>query len=360
MSGYIQKTVIVGLYGIIELFNHICLALDTIFYPSYRKISIRSPLFVVSMPRTGTTWLQNVLSTDREQITSMKLWEMLYAPSIIQKKFFLFLSKTDKKFNCILTRRLRKLDARLFKDYMPIHPSSFFGYEDDDLVLLHIFSNLFLIFFFPKLDLYDFLIRFDQSRDEKRKQKIMTFYRKCIQKHLYVFGKDKIYFSKSASHAPKMQSLQKTFPGSCFIYTARIPEQVVPSAISLYIRFSEIYHTPVNIKTITERTLNTSDHLFSYPLEVFRSWPEEWYFVDLYDDLVENIEKEVKRMYNHFGIPMTEEFSKVLEQERARSRCFKSAHQYTPEKWNLSASEIHNRYNKAYEAYIELAAVNPC
>jgi len=356
MKKYLQKAIIVLFYGIVELFNHIGLALDNIFYPSYRGVIIKSPLFVVSMPRTGTTWLQNVLCADREQITSMKLWEMLYAPSIIQKKFFLFLSKTDKRFNCFLGRRLRRLDIYLFRDYNPIHPSSFFGYEDDDLVLLHIFSNLFLIFFFPGLKLYDFLMRFDQSADEKRKKKIMTFYRKCIQKHLYVFGKDKIYFSKSASHIPKMHSLQQTFPDGCFIYTARFPEQVVPSAISLYIRFSEIFHTPVELKTITERTLRTSDYLFSYPLEVFKSWPGNRYFVNLYDDLVENIEREVKRMYDHFGIPLSDKFSLFLAEERCRAQSFKSAHVYDPEKWGLPAKEIRSRYNEAFEQYSRLVS----
>jgi len=357
MIRYVQKVIIVGLYCIVEFFNHIGFALDSIFYPSYRKIIIKSPLFVVSMPRTGTTWLQNVLCADREHITSMKLWEMMFAPSIIQKKFFLLLSKTDKRFNNCFTNSLRKLDSKLFKDYLPIHPSSFFGYEDDDLVLLPIFSNLFLIFFFPKLKLYDFLIRFDQSPDEKRKQKIMAFYRECIQKHLYVFGKDKIYFSKSASHIPKMQSLKQTFPDGCFIFTVRSPDQVVPSAISLYIRFSEIFHTPVDLKMIAGRTLKTSDYLFSYPLEVFKSWPDERYFVNLYEELVENIEREVTRMYAHFGIPLTEKFRLVLAEERSRSLSFKSAHIYSPEKWGLSAEEIHNRYKTAYEAYFELAAL---
>ena len=352
MKRYIQKTVIVLLYGFVQLFNYLFLGLDEVFYPSYRKVHVKTPLFIISMPRTGTTWLQNVLCGDHEQITSMKLWEMLFAPSIIQKKLLLNLARIDRHYGNYLRTRLRRLDAVLFKDYNPIHPSSFFGYEDDDLVLLPVFANLFLIFFFPKLKLYDFLMQFDQFPDEKRKQKILSFYRKCIQKHLFVFGENKIYFSKSASHAPKMQSLLNLFPDACFIFTIRTPEQVVPSAISLYIRFTEIFHTPVKVKSIADRTLKTSDYLFSYPLRVFQNWPSERYFVNLYEDLVGNIEQEVTRIYSHFGIPLSVEFRSALEQELSRSRDFKSAHVYNPETWGIPAEVIRTRYKEVYSQYL--------
>ncbi len=357
MRRFLQKSVLILLYGIVEAANHFFLALDEIFYPSYRQVIIKSPLFVISMPRTGTTWLQNVLCSDKEQITSMKLWEMVFAPSVIQKKLFLLLRRIDNRLNHFLTRKLRKLDTKLFRDYHPIHPSSLFGYEDDDLALLPIFSNLFLVFIFPKLRLYDFLIRFDQSPDEKRKTRVMNFYKNCIRKHLYVFGKDKIYFSKSASHVPKMQSLRQAFPDGCFIYTVRKPEQVVPSAISLYIRFSEIFHTPVSVKVITERTMNTSDHLFSYPLEVFQEWPKERYFINLYEDLVENIEQEVTKIYTCFGLKLSGDFRKVLANERLRAKSFKSAHVYSPGKWGVTTGEITARYRKVYEQYKELQGI---
>ena len=353
MRRYLQLSIFIALYSIVEVFNYICLALDEIFYPSYKKVIIKAPLFIISMPRTATTWLQNVICSDHEQVTSMKLWEMLFAPSIIQKKLAIFLSKADKHFHNFLTDRLRKWDSKLFKGYSSIHPSSLFGYEDDDLVLVTIFSNLFLIFFFPKLKLFDFLIRFDQSQNEKRKEWILSFYKKCIQKHLYVFGKEKIYLSRSSSHAPKMYSLKQFFPDSCFICTVREPTQVIPSTISLIIRLSEVYHTPVNINSITDRTLKISDHIFFYPLEVFISWSKDNYFVNMYDDLTENIEKEVTAMYQHFGIPLSEEFHQVLAQEHHKSKSYKSQHFYSAEKWGLAGEEINKRYKEAFEEYVK-------
>jgi len=339
------------LYGIVEVINHTFLALDEIFYPSYKKVIIKSPLFIISMPRTGSTWLQKVICEDHEQFTSMKLWEMLFAPSIIQKKFFIFLSKVDGHFNNFLTRRLYKRDKKLFKAYMPIHPCSMFDYEDDDLLLVHTFSNMFLVFFFPKLKLYDFLVQFDHSPDERRKRKILVFYKKCIQKHLYLYGKDKIYLSKSASFSPRMNSLQRLFPDSCFIYTLRTPEQSVASTISLAIRLSEVFHTGISRNIIIERTLNICDRLYYYPLEAFRNWPKKRYLLHLYTDLTENVEKEIIMMYGHFGFKLSENYLKFLESERIKTKSYRSQHIYSPENWNLSSQEINNRYKESYEKY---------
>jgi omega-hydroxy-beta-dihydromenaquinone-9 sulfotransferase len=334
------------------LINHIFLLLDEIFYPSYKKVVIKTPLFIVSMPRTATTWLQNVICADHDQFTSFKLWEMLFAPSIIQKKIFLFCSEVDKYFNNPLIKRLRKWDEKLFRPYLPAHPSSLFGYEDDDLVLLHQFSNLFLIFFFPNLELYDFIMQFDQSTDERRKRRILSFYKKCVQKHMYVFGKGRIFLSKSASFSPRMRSLHQMFTGSCYMFSIRAPEDAVASTISLVIRLNKIFDTGMDSKALTERTMKICDHLYSYPLDVFMTWPEQRYFLNLYDDLTQNIEDEITKMYHHFGFTLSDKFRQVLQQEQLKSRSFKSDHKYSPEDWGFKKEELINRYKESYQNYI--------
>jgi omega-hydroxy-beta-dihydromenaquinone-9 sulfotransferase len=359
MRRYLHLSIFLVIYGIVRVVNHICLALDEIFYSSYKNVIIKSPLFIISMPRTATTWLQNVIASDHIQITSMKLWEMLFAPSIIQKKFVISLSKADKHFHSLITKQIRMWDSKLFKGYMKVHPSSFFDYEDDDLALVNIFSNLFLIFFFPHLKLFNFLIRFDQSQDEKRKKRILSFYRKCVQKHLFVFGKEKIYLSKSASHIPKIQSLRQWFPDGRFIFTVREPEQVISSTISMTMQFSKVFHTPVNVNSVTERTLKLFDHLFSYPLEVFKTWPESVCYINMYDDLTANIENEVIRIYQHFGIPLSEKFQKLLSDEYQKSKSYKSEHFHPADKCGITADEINGRYRDSFEQYIRFSRFDP-
>ena len=327
-----------------------------IFYPSSGKTEIKAPLFIVSMPRTGTTWLQNVIASDREQFTSMKLWEMMFAPSIIQKKLVIMIWKADGHFHDSLEKRIRKWDKKLFNAYMPMHPTSFFGYEDDDLVLVNIFSNLFLVFFFPQLDLFDFLVRFDESKDEKRKQRIMSFYKKCVQKHMFVFGAGRTYLSKSASHPPRMNSLMKEFPGCRFIYTLRPPEQVIPSAISLVTRLGEIFHTRVKTGSTPQKVLQVCDQLFPCPLRIFLNLPGERYYVGLYEDLVNDVEKELIEIYDHLGFDLNDNFRQILRNERLKCKSYKSGHCYSAEKWGYTPEFLSRRYRETFEMYRILSA----
>lgn len=354
MNRIFIRSVYILLYGFATAINHLCLALDDIFYPSYRNVVIRPPLFIVSMPRTATTWLHNILASDQQQFTSMKLWEMLLAPSVLQKKLILWLSKTDRCAGGHINRLLRNWDKRIFRGYKPVHPSSLFAVEDDDLVLFNIFSNLFLVFFFPHLAHVDFLMEFDQMPDIKRKKRILSFYRKCIQRHLYVFGEGKTYLSKSATHSPRMRSLREWFPGSLFLFTVRKPEQAVLSGIGTASHFCALFHTRFNRAGLVRRTLAMYDSYFSYPVQVLKEWPGESYFVNRYDDLVINVGREVTRIYTHFQFPVSSDFSIYLHEEWLKSKSYQSGHQYISENWGISSAEITLRYTPWYKKYENL------
>ena len=54
------------------------------------------------------------------------------------------------------------------------------------------------------------LIRLSPSANKER---VMTFYRRCVQRHMYAHGESKHYLSKSPSFSGKVDALYKNFPG---------------------------------------------------------------------------------------------------------------------------------------------------
>jgi hypothetical protein len=64
---------------------------------------------------------------------------------------------------------------------------------------------------------------------EKEKQRVMNFYKRCLQRHVYAYGGRKIYLSKSPSFSASVDSIYKTFPDARIIYLVRNPMEVVPS-----------------------------------------------------------------------------------------------------------------------------------
>jgi len=49
----------------IEVFHRIFLALDYLFFPSFRKVDIREPVFITGLPGTGSSFFCETLAADR-------------------------------------------------------------------------------------------------------------------------------------------------------------------------------------------------------------------------------------------------------------------------------------------------------
>ena len=65
------------------IINNIFLLLDNIFF-DFQNISIKSPLFILGFPRSGTTFLQRFLVKNGFG-TGTQLWQMIYSSIILQK-----------------------------------------------------------------------------------------------------------------------------------------------------------------------------------------------------------------------------------------------------------------------------------
>jgi len=163
-------------YGFLEITNWTCLFLDEIIFPGYRNVEIKKPVFIAGFPRSGTTYLHRVMDND-PQFSSLKLWEIIFAPSIIQKKFFRQLGRLDRAMGKPLYRISIAIENKVFAGSRSMHKISHFEAEEDEIILIHVFSSLFLTFMFPFDEMNQFS-RFDTDVSPERRKKIMKFYKK--------------------------------------------------------------------------------------------------------------------------------------------------------------------------------------
>ena len=336
----------------IEIFNWIGFLCDELFYRSFKKADIRAPVFIVGMPRTATTFLFNILSEDKDRFSSMKLWEIIFAPSVTQKKFFISLYKLDKFLNGFLLSALKKLDRKIFRQFEKIHRISLFNVEEDEYILMHYLSCALLVFIFPKWNYIHSLIKFDQDLSENRKKRIMTYYRKYVQKHMYVFAPHKTYLAKSPSHTSKIDSLKNTFPGCNFIYTLRVPEDCISSAIGMYKVYNEIFRTKATVETLTNVTLNFADLWYTY-IRIIEDMDNDTAILLKYDDITENPLISIKHLYKAFGYQLSESFELKLVWHDKKAKSYKSEHNHSLECSGLKVSDVRERYKKIYDNYFK-------
>ena len=338
------------LYIPVEIINNICFFLDKILFPRYQQITLKQPIFIIANPRSGTTFLQRLLAQDESQLTSMRTWEIMFAPSIIQRKIFLFLKKIDIALGRPLVKITDAIKNFLHKRNM-VHKHALRAHEEDQYLMFHIWSSLtawLTTGFFDETDKY---IYFDQKMSKKDKQRIMEFYLECLKRHMYVYGADKRYLAKNPTATPRIKTLLKYFPDAKFIYLVRDPLKMVPSYISLH-QFG--WRVLGNLKdefTGNEHFIDLAKHWYQYPLSVLKTLPDSRQVVIGFEQLVANADQTVRNIYQQLNLKISPEFNQVLESETAAARNYHSSHHYSLAEFGLTADQIKSEFSFVYEEF---------
>ena len=225
---------VMPLFIFILMVNRLFLLLDYLFYPRFTRQRVEGPIFIISAPRTATSFLFHTLA-ETEKFTCMKLWEIVFAPSIIQKKGIISLLKIDRRFGSSVKTKILAWDKKVLQSLKGIHPMGLDLPEEDEAILLWSLSSLYMLFFFPDSKFYDDEVLFDDRLSLKRRRRIMNYYKKYIQRHNYVFnphGKRQ-YLSKNPFMMCKIASLSLVFPDAKIITISRSISEQIPSAVAL-------------------------------------------------------------------------------------------------------------------------------
>jgi len=333
------------------IINWICLALDNLFFWRFRKVEVKPPVYVIGMPRSATTLCYTLLTADSDNFTSMRLWEILLAPSIIQRKILLALKKIDVAINHPLFKAVSRFEKFLFQKVEDIHLISLFNFEEDDFLFWHVFSTPSFIFLFPKNKRIISLQNFDLNLSTGYKRFLMKFYRNCIKRHLYVFGDTKRYLAKCPSHTPRIMTLPDYFPGCQFIYMLRNPSDTIASTLNLFSRFKMIFHPKMNMDSIITGTLSLADLYYKYPLVICRELIGKSIFILPFKELTSNTIVAIKLIYLHLGLSLPDRFRKFLQVSDDLKGKHKAKRKHSLEEFGLTNSTINERYNYVFQEY---------
>ncbi|MFP4344340.1 MAG: sulfotransferase family protein [Anaerolineales bacterium] len=338
-------------FPLYELLIWAGLLLDELFFPAYKEQVIHQPVFIVGNPRSGTTFLQRVLAQDHHNFLSMQMWEMLLAPSITLRQLGRLLGRLDRKLGGPFERRLTLWEKR-WKEKNVMHEVALREPEEDEYLLLHIWSNLKVWMFAGMTAAAKPYTYFDQHMTEAKKERIMRFYHRCLQRHLHAHhANGRHYLSKNPSFSPMIDTLYRRFPDIKIIYLARNPLNMIPSYISLNDHQWRLLGNPVRPYGSREYVLEMAQHWYHYPLERLAEAPPKSYIVITYDELVRDVERVIERIYEHFDLEITPEYRQRLQQATARARGHRSRHKYSLEEMGLSREQLVQRYREIFERF---------
>mgnify|MGYP006289853741 FL=1 len=325
----------------VQVVHWIALILDECLFPGYRRMAVRQPLFIVGVPRSGTTLLQRVMAADDTQFTTLRTWELVLAPSILQKRLLLGLSAVDRRLpGRPLHRALDWAERKILGEMDHIHRLSLHAPEEDFLLLLPVMFCFALVVAFPSSEDLWRVSRFDRAVPANLRHRVMAFYKGCLQRHLYVMGRGRRLLSKNVSFVPFLASMRETFPDLCVLACRRDPVKVVPSQISSLLpglhAFGYVDDDPEFRKRILEMLVFYYGHMDG---ELGKLPSERRITLDI-REIRDGLEAAIDRVYGRLGLSIAPGFAERLRGLARESAAYRSSHHYSLEQFGWTQDEI--------------------
>jgi hypothetical protein len=341
-------------FPLLEFVTWVGFLLDDVFFRDYQREQIEQPVFIVGNPRSGTTFLHRLMAKDKENFTSMQTWEVLFAPSITQRKLVRALAALDRWLGSPLHRQMAAWEKR-WQEQNVVHKVTLRVPEEDQYLFVHIWSTLAVWLFSAILEEGAPYTYFDTAMSGAEKRRVMNFYQRCIQRHLYAHGGDhrqaEHYLSKNPSSTPKVDTLYEFFPEAKIIYLIRNPLDVIPSYVSLLDYTWNVLGDPLWEYGSRDYVLDMARHWYSYPLERLGRAPRDSYIVVNFNDLVSDAEQMVADIYSRFGFDISPAFAQVLQEEAEKARSYRSKHEYSLKQMGLTREQIVAQYEDVFDRF---------
>ncbi len=298
--------------------------------PAILAGEVRRPIFVMGLPRTGTTALHHLLGQDPDnQVLEYWLAESP-APRPARERWE---GHPNYKQSLRNLRTMYWLDP----DLKAIHLMTADGAEECRHLLQQNFTD----------DTFDCNANIPSYSQWYGRCDMRPTYRRHrdLLKLIGSTGPQRRWLLKYPVHMGNLDVLLEVYPDACIVQTHRDPAKVLPSICSLVAGWRAIYEDTIDRLAIARWQLELWASRLERFLEV-RSRSAAARFFDLsFREIVEDPTNAIRRMYQHFGLPMTERAERAIAAHASTNpRGKHGEHRYTATDFQLTDGWMHERF----------------
>lgn len=290
---------------LLQALHWIGFSLDELFFRGYRRLDVRAPVFVLGAPRSGTTYLHRLLAAD-SRYTTFATWECLFAPSIAERRLWTGLAAADRRLGAPFARSFAAIGRLALGWLDDKHPLGLAEPEEDYFCFLPLLSCFILVVPFPEARWVWRMATFDRDMPADERRRLLTWYRRCLQRHLYAHGADKTLLSKNAAFAGMACSLAQEFPDARFIVCERDAVEVIASQFNAVTDGLRLFGVPPDDPLFRRRLLDSLDFYYRN-LEALRtSLPPGRVATAPMEELAADPAALVRRLYERLALTITD------------------------------------------------------
>ena len=297
-----------------------------------------APVIVSGLPRSGTTFLFDLLDADSNQRSPLT-WE-IFNPLPLAK------NEATKKARILKTNAQLAIIKSLVPDLNDLHPlNASLPEECQQITTISLRSIAYaLMARTPNYKKYLKTCDFSSA---------MLWHARFLQV-LEQTNTPIRWLLKDPTHVHHIPELLSAYPGAYFVFIHRNPTTTIPSICSLSAKITSALSTHADKEEIGESLLDYWAHAIEKGLEDRAEIPDNRIFDIQFRDFISDPMEQIRRMYAHFGFELNqsneENMHNFLTADAANK---KSSHTYTLEEFGLKEKQIRERF-KEYTTQFDL------
>jgi hypothetical protein len=303
--------------------------------PGILESPIQRPIFILGLPRTGTTALHHLLGQDPD-IQVLEYW---LAASPRPRP-----PRGEWESDPAFKRAVSELKTMYYLDpsLKAMHLMTADGPEE----CRHLLGQTFTDDTFDCNATIPSYTAWYEANDMRatyaQHQRLLKLIGSPHPEHRWVL--------KYPVHMRNLRTVLETYPDACFVQTHRDPTRIVPSLCSLVAGWRAIYEYDPDPRAIAEAQIEIWARGMEHGMEVRRERGSSQFFDLDFREVLSNPVGAAKRIYDHFDLELGEEAERRLHSWRAENPRGKyGEHRYAIEDFGLTNQAVADRY----AAYIE-------
>jgi hypothetical protein len=311
---------------------------DRTRHPAIAHETIERPLFVVGLPRTGSTLLHHLLAQDPAS-RSAQAWEVMYPSPPPERERY----ASDRRI-AKAARALRQFD-RMTPAFKTIHPLG----ARLPLECIAFTAGSFLSRRFPTM--YR-LPGYEQWLKGQDMRPAYEFHQRFLQQ-LQWRAPGQRWVLKSPSHLLTLDALFQTYPDAVIVQTHRDPLTVLASVASLTLTLQGTFCDRLDPVAIGSEMTELWAEAFEHAVAVREKLASPHRFLDVhYHELVADPMGSVRRIYDAFDMRLSADAAERMRLFLSRNpKDRHGAHRYSLATFGLDPEYVARRYRTYCEYF---------
>ena len=256
---------------------------DRQLYPGIARQEIREPLFIVGLPRSGTTLLHTLLAADPEHRAPLT-WEVMTPSPPTRENEKRRIQRATQSCNCLnwlapTFRHVHAVGAELPQECVGLMTPTFMSDQFDTMYYVPSYRAWFF--------LQDLLPAYE--------------YHRCFLQHLQFRQSARRWVLKAPTHMFALPTLLSVYPDALFVQTHRAPLDAMASVSSLITILRRVFSDAVDPLIVCQEAIGywseTLDRFLQERDRLAANRICDLNYIEIRRDPI----AAVRRIYEHFG-----------------------------------------------------------